>query len=76
MISKNIVIGMKVVPIKKSVGQDFEQWKSLWFTGKKYVIVEKFVNRNGGEYHYWVCNVPGTDFVGHFKASDLVEYQE
>ncbi len=77
MISKNLMVGMKVVPIKKSIGQNFEDWKEEYFGDSKYVIVERFVSRNYRPYrNYWICNIPDTQFVGHFKASDLVEYQE
>lgn len=77
MRSKDIIIGMKVIPISKSVGQSFESWKVLH---KNYIELREDsiylkVGRWDVERKCWQCSTIVGAF-GHFLAKDLVEYQE
>ena len=77
MRSKDIIIGMKVIPISKSVRQNFESWKSLH---------QRSIDINGDSLYLkvtgwdicakaWTCETINGVF-GYFLAKDLVEYQE
>lgn len=79
MISKNIYSGLKVVPIAKSVGQSFVDWRDEYLGDAKYVVVEKFISKSISIRPYgnfWICGIPGTVYIGHFLAKDLVPYEE
>ncbi len=72
MLSRDITIGMKVVPISKSIGQDFETWKLLWMRGSKFLVIGRW-NKSG---KCWIAYSEIGNNAGNFLAKDLVEYQE
>lgn len=77
MRSKEIVIGMKVVPISKSVRQSFESWK---LTHQRSIDVRgdsTYLKVTGWDIYAkaWKCETVNGIF-GYFLAKDLVEYQE